>query len=82
MAGQVLHLVDLRLPRATPKEFVDKFSAAQKQALDKYSKEIGDSLRKVDMWPISMDREATTREFQNQNEVIRMIGQEAGLKAQ
>ncbi len=75
-------LLTYAFPRATPKEFVEKVSAAQKQALDKYSKEIGNSLRKVDMWPIAMDREATTREFRNQTEVIRMIGQETGLKAQ
>jgi len=65
-------------PKGTPKEIVDKFSTAQKKAIEKYSKEITQNLRKVDMWPIFMDQEATVKEFQNQYEVIRAIMKEAG----
>jgi tripartite-type tricarboxylate transporter receptor subunit TctC len=68
-------------PRGTPKDVVDRFSAAQKKAIEKYSKEISEALRRVDMWPIFMDRQATVKEFQNQYEVIRMIMKEAGPAA-
>jgi tripartite-type tricarboxylate transporter receptor subunit TctC len=60
-------------PKGTPKEVVAKFARAQKKALETYSEEISDSLRRVDMWPIVMDPEATVKEFQNQYEVIRAV---------
>jgi len=65
-------------PKGTPKDVVDKFSEAQKKTIDKYSKEIGERLRKVDMWPIFMDRQATVKEFDNQYDVIRTIMKETG----
>jgi tripartite-type tricarboxylate transporter receptor subunit TctC len=68
-------------PKGTPKEVVDRFSTAQQKAIEKYSREISEGLRRVDMWPIFMDREATVKEFQNQYEVIRMIMKEAGPAA-
>jgi tripartite-type tricarboxylate transporter receptor subunit TctC len=65
-------------PKATPKKVVDRFATAQRKAIEKYSREIGEGLRRVDMWPVFMDRAATVKEFQNQYEVIRMIMKEAG----
>ena len=65
-------------PKGTPKDVVDKFSEAQKKTIEKYSKEISEGLRKVDMWPVFMDRQATVKEFDNQYEVIRTLMKEAG----
>ena len=68
-------------PKGTPKEAVDKFSEAQKKTIEKYGKEIGERLRRVDMWPISMDRQATVKEFDNTYDAIRTIMMEAGPAA-
>lgn len=65
-------------PKGTPKEIVDTFSNAQKKAIEKYSREISEGLRKVDMWPIFLDRQETLKEFEHQYTVIQMISKEAG----
>ncbi len=64
------------VPKGTPKEVVDRLTGAQKKCIEKYAKEIGEALRKVDMWSVSLDHETTYKEFKKQYDEIGMIMKE------
>jgi len=67
-------------PKATPKAIVDTFAKAQQKALEKYKKEITESLNRVNMWPAFGDPEAAVKEFKNQYHVIQQIMRETKME--
>ena len=52
--------------KATPKEIIDKFSKAQESAIKRYSKEIKEGLKRVEIWPESRSPEETMEQFKKE----------------
>jgi tripartite-type tricarboxylate transporter receptor subunit TctC len=71
-------LYGFAFPKGTSKEIVDKFSIAQKKAIEKYSRELNESYNKIDMLPAFLDGPATVKEFTNQYEIIRSLSKKIG----
>jgi tripartite-type tricarboxylate transporter receptor subunit TctC len=69
-------LYGFAFPKGTPKDVIDKFSTAQKRAIEKYSKELNESYNKIDMVPAFLDGPATVKEFNRQYEIIRSLSKE------
>ena len=69
-------LYGFAFPRGTSKEVVEKFSTAQKKAIEKYSKDLNESYNKIDMVPSFLDAPSTVKEFSKQYEIIRSLSKE------
>lgn len=57
-------------PKGTPKAIVDKFTQAQERASKRYSREIREGLRKIEMWPDFLSPQDTIKEFKKDQESI------------
>ena len=66
------------VPKGTPLPIVEALAEAQKKALEKYGKEISEGLRRVEMWPVFLDRPASLQEFQKQYDTLRELAGNVG----
>jgi len=74
-------LHSLCAPKGTPKEVVEKLYLAQKKAIDLYSAEIRDGLRKVEIWASFSSPEESMQKFKGEYEVIYKVAEELGVVA-
>lgn len=63
----------LAVPKETPPEIVKKLSAAVKTTMEKYSSEIAEKLRKVELWAAYYEPPAAVRAYKQIFEVERAI---------
>ena len=66
-------------PKGTPKNVVDVFMAAQKKAFDRYGKEIGTALRRVEQWPEFRQMEDAQKRYREAAEVYTKVAKELGV---
>jgi tripartite-type tricarboxylate transporter receptor subunit TctC len=66
-------------PKGTPKECVDKFSAAHEMAVKRYAKEITGSLKKLEMWAEFLSREETLIRLKKDAEMYSIVVRELGI---
>ena len=66
------------VPKGTPSPIVETLAEAQKKALEKYGKEIAEGLRRVEMWPMFLDRQASLQEFRKQYDTLRELAGNIG----
>jgi len=69
-------LYGFAFPKGTPKEVIDKFSNAQKKAIEKYSKELIESYNKIDMVPTFLDGPSMVKEYNKQYEIMQSLSAE------
>jgi tripartite-type tricarboxylate transporter receptor subunit TctC len=74
-------LHSLCVPKGTPKEVVEKLYLAQKKAIDLYSTEIKEGLRKVEIWASFSSPEESMQKFKKEYEVIFKAAEELGVVA-
>jgi tripartite-type tricarboxylate transporter receptor subunit TctC len=66
------------VPKATPKEVVDKLINAQKTAFEKYGKEIREDLKRVEYWVELYDPQVSMQKFKEERETALKIVEELG----
>jgi tripartite-type tricarboxylate transporter receptor subunit TctC len=71
----------LFLPKGTPKEIIDKFARAQQSAIKRYSKEIKEGLKKVEIWGDFRSPEATMEQFKKEYLFYFRLCEELGVVA-
>jgi tripartite-type tricarboxylate transporter receptor subunit TctC len=71
----------LCVPKGTPKEVVDKLHTAQKKAVDLYSAEIKEGLRKVEIWASFSSPEESIQKFKKEYDLIYKAAEELGVVA-
>lgn len=69
----------LCFPKGTPKEIVDKGYIAQKKASERYSKEIMEGLKRVEIWAEFLTPEETIKQWEKEYELIFKIAEELGV---
>jgi tripartite-type tricarboxylate transporter receptor subunit TctC len=67
--------------RGTPKEIVDKLYLAQKKAIEAYSQEIKEGLRKVEIWASFSNPEESMQKFRKEYDLIYKAAEELGVVA-
>jgi tripartite-type tricarboxylate transporter receptor subunit TctC len=70
----------LAFPKGTPPEFVAKVIEAQKKAIEKYSKEITASLKKVEQWPYFHTPEETYKRYKELEVLFMKMVKELGVE--
>lgn len=68
-------------PKGTPQPIVDRFTDAQKKAIEKYRKEIKEALRRVEQWADFRTGPETLKAYRDQYKVYFKIAQELGVEA-
>ena len=71
----------LCLPKGTPKEIVDTLAIAQKKAFEKYRKEIGENMARVEVWERFMTSQETTDKYKKDYEMNYKLAEELGVVA-
>lgn len=71
----------LWFPRGTPQGVVEKFAAAQEQAVRRYPREIKEALRKVEIWGEFLGPAETMKKFKKDHDVFLKMAQELGVLA-
>ena len=71
----------LCLPKGTPKEIVDTLALAQKKAFEKYRKEIGENMARVEVWERFMTSQETTDKYKKDYEMNYKLAEELGVVA-
>ncbi len=71
----------LCFPKGTPKEIVDRFSAAQEKALKTYAKGIAEGLKRIEMWEETLNYEDTVKRLKKDHETYFKIAEELGIVA-
>jgi tripartite-type tricarboxylate transporter receptor subunit TctC len=66
------------VPKGTPPPIVEALTEAQGKALEKYGKEIEEGLRRVEMWPMFLDRQRSLQEFKTQYDTLRELAGPTG----
>ena len=69
------------LPKGTSKEVVDILSNAQKKAFEKYSKEIKESMVKVEVWARLMTPQETMEKYKKDYDSYYKLAEELGVLA-
>lgn len=69
----------LCFPKGVSTQIVNTFYAAQEKAFKRYSKEIKEELRRVDIWAEFYNPEDTFRLFKKQSEFLFKVAQELGV---
>lgn len=68
-------------PKGTPQPIVDRFAEAQKKAIEKYRKEITESLRRIEQWADFRTAQDTRKAYREQQDLYFKIAQELGVVA-
>jgi len=69
----------LCVPKATPKEVIDKLINSQRQAFEKYGREIKEDLRRVEYWVELYNPQESVQKFKEEREAAAKIAQELGI---
>jgi tripartite-type tricarboxylate transporter receptor subunit TctC len=71
----------LFFPKGVPKEIIDKFSKAQESAVKRYTKEIKEGLRRVEIWADFRSPEDTTEQYKKDYSFFFKLCEELGFVA-
>jgi tripartite-type tricarboxylate transporter receptor subunit TctC len=71
-------LYTLCLPNGVPKEVYDKFCVAQKKAIDRYGKELGETFQKVEIWADFLNPEETVKLVKQERERVGQVAKDLG----
>ena len=71
----------LCFPRGTPQEIIDKFAKAQEKAIQRYSKEIKEGLRRVEMGALFNNPKDTMEQYKKDYEFLYKMAEELGWVA-
>lgn len=69
----------LCFPKGTPQAIINKFSSAQEMAVRRYSKEITEGLRRVEMGAVFMNHKESIEQFKKDFEFFYKIAKELGV---
>lgn len=67
------------VPKATPKEVVNRLVQAQQKAFERYASEIKQTLRRMEIWTFPSTPQEATEDFQQLRGVIYKLAEELGV---